>query len=458
MSYLFFGDVADLYAAIGGFQPSDLLCHCRVFCKQRVAAGVGAHEIEVQRLPVFADLWGDFFYYSCFCAVCYPPAYIVQAACVSIVLAVTNVFTSSVIEANENKKVQQALLQVMPDGGEFASIDVSGYSLPSTVKEAYRAQNGGYVFKLNTTGYASGMVIMCGISDQGKVVGTQLIASGETPSIGGVAADTVSKAIVGKDADTVNEVDTIAGATKTTAAYRSAVKDALNAALILGGAEVDIRTEEEILKDNLSAALPFADGEFEKYFLTEVISGVTDIYYANNQSGFVCVIGEEFVGLDKNGKVLSQTSEAVKSTAENAVSSLLSSETKALALSDYEGLSSRLVSAEKTLTGNYVLEINAEGYGIKGTIRPSGKYILIRVSLTSDGKIIDCMTVSQEETKGIGSVCAEESFYGQFDGKTEENYDKVDAISGATVTTNGYQTAIYEAFESVKIFEKGANS
>ena len=70
--------------------------------------------------------------------------------------------------------------------------------------------------------------------------------------------------------------------------------------------------------------------------------------------------------------------------------------------------------------------------------------------------ILDCLTVSQGETKGIGSVCADEAFSSRFDGKTEETYGTVDAISGATVTTNGYKLAILRAFESVKIFEKGA--
>ena len=86
---------------------------------------------------------------------------------------------------------------------------------------------------------------------------------------------------------------------------------------------------------------------------------------------------------------------------------------------------------------------------------PSGEYIYIRVSMTADGRIIDCLTVSQAETNGIGSVCGDESFYGQFDGKTEETYKEIDAISGATLTTNGYKTAILRAFEAVKILEGG---
>ena len=78
--------------------------------------------------------------------------------------------------------------------------------------------------------------------------------------------------------------------------------------------------------------------------------------------------------------------------------------------------------------------------------------------MTKEGKIIDCLTVSQEESKGIGDACANEKFYGQFDGKTETDYGEIDAISGATITTNGYIKAIGRAFECVKILEGGAGN
>ena len=127
-------------------------------------------------------------------------------------------------------------------------------------------------------------------------------------------------------------------------------------------------------------------------------------------------------------------------------------------LEDYEGLPSQLVWAKKTATGNYILEIKAAGYGITGGSQyhpASGKYIMIQISITKDGKILDCLTVSQEETPGIGDACAKEDFYSQFDGKTESDYKDIDAISGATLTTNGYLKAIERAFNSVKIFEGG---
>ncbi|MBQ2988408.1 MAG: FMN-binding protein [Clostridia bacterium] len=381
-------------------------------------------------------------------------------AVVSVILAFTNALTAPIIEKNESEKANAALSEVLPSGKSFTKLDITGQKLPSTVKEAYRAENGGYVLKLSTTGYAPGMVLMCGISPDGTVAGTKLIASGETPSIGGVAAESFAEKVLGKDASGIDGVDTVGGATKTTAAYRSAVKDALNAAILLGGGDVDIRTEEEILRDNLSAALPSAGGEFEKLFITEDIAGVDDVYKAKNETGFVCVIGEQFIALDMNGEVLSDTTDEIASVARAAMQLLLSTQTTDLTLTDYVGLPTQLISAKVTATGNYIIEIKGIGYGILGgnDYHPaSGEYIVIRVSMTADGRIIDCLTVSQGETNGIGSACANESFYGQFDGKTEANYGDIEAIGGATVTTNGYKQAILRAFESVKIFEKGAN-
>ena len=382
-------------------------------------------------------------------------------AVVSVLLAVTNAVTAPFIAANEVKKANAALLEVMPDGNSFELLDISSYKLPATVREAYKSENGGYVIKLNTTGYASGMVLMCGVSADGKVTGAKLISSNETPAIGGTAANTMAQNVVGKDDKNIDTVDTIGGATKTTAAYRAAVKDALNAAIILGGGEADIRTEEEILAENLMAALPAGEGKFEVVFRTEVTEGVDKIYKATNGAGYVCVIGEEFIGLDGEGNVLSDVSEETATTVKTAVEAIIASKTTDIDLTQYQGLPTQLISAQRTETGNYVILIKGAGYGITGGDKyhpASGKYIEIRVAITADGKIIDCLTEFQAESDGIGSVCENESFYGQFVGKTEENYDQIDAISGATMTTDGYKKAISRAFECVKIFEGGAGN
>ncbi len=376
-------------------------------------------------------------------------------AVISILLAVTNAVTAPIIEKNNAAAGAAAVLQVMPDAKnpvEMTAEELAAYTLPDTVTAAYKEDNGGYVFTLTTTGYSSGLVIMCGVNADGTVSGATCLASTETLGYEKTFGDNFKD----KDAAGVDAVDTISGATKTTAAYRNAVKDALNAAIILGGGSVDLRSEEEILADNLSAALPAGEGKFSKVFITEQISGVDAVYNADNGAGTVCVVGEEFIAVDAAGTVVSAV-DADKATAIAAtVKTLRDSKLTAIDLTRYSELPSAVVSAQKTASGNYVLEMKGAGYGINGgdDYHPaSGEYIYIRVALTKDGKIIDCLTVSQKETDNIGSVCAEEKFYGQFVGKTETDYENIDAIAGATLTTNGYKKAILRAFESVKIFE-----
>jgi electron transport complex protein RnfG len=376
-------------------------------------------------------------------------------AVISLILAATNAITAPIIAKNQSAAASKALLVVMPDGRDFTSVDLSTYTLPATVTEAWTEAGGGYVITLNTTGYSSGMIIMCGIRADGTVSGATCLSSGETLGY----EKTFGENFKGLNAESVAAVDTVTGATRTTSAYRAAVQDALNAAIILGGGSVDIRTEEEILADALNEALPAGEGKFTKVFLTEVLEGIDAVYAADNGRGHVCVIGEQFVAVDENGTVLSAVDPAVSENASAQIAKLAASTLTDLDLTAYADLPGTLVAAQKTASGNYVLEIKGAGYGINGGNEyypASGEYILIRVSMTAQGQIIDCLTVSQKETDGIGSVCADESFYGQFVGKTEETYEQIDAISGATMTTNGYKKAILRAFEAVKILEGGA--
>lgn len=383
-------------------------------------------------------------------------------AVVSTLLACVNYITAPIIKDAENKKSNAALLEVLPEGKSFEKEDLSKYTLPETVKEVYKSEGVGYVFKLETTGYATGLVFMCGVSADGKVVGTKIITSSETPAIGGAALDTVAPNTVGKTLEDIDGVDTVAGATYSTAAFKSAIKDALNAAVILGGGFADLRTEEEILRDNLSAALPEAQGEFEKHFFLEVVEGIDAIYTAKNGKGAVCVIGESFIAVDADGKAKGDVAAEDKQTVETAMAIIKATEKTAVDLTAFEGIATGVTSVEKTATGNYIIELKANGYamGVKDKNGQNHYYgpktpIVIRVSLTAEGKIIDCITVSQKESEKYGAVCGDEKFYGQFDGKTEENYNDIDAISGATVTTEAYKKAILEAFKTVNIIEGG---
>lgn len=375
-------------------------------------------------------------------------------AVVTVLLAGTNMLTAPIIEKNDAAAANEALLVVMPDGTDFEAVDLTQYSLPSSVVEAYSEAGGGHVIKLSVNGYGSDMIIMCGVDAAGTVTGAVCLSSNETLGQEKTYGETVKGATV----DTIDSLATVSGATRTTENYRSAIKDALNSAIILGGGSVDIRTDAEILADNLAAALPNGD-TFTEVFIHEVLTDVSAVYTADNGAGYVYVTGEGenavFVGVDADGAVVSDVDEAIKANIEAQAAVLADSTLTEIDLTQYADMPKQVDKAYKTSGGNYVVETHGSGFGINGDhyYNPSGEYIYVKVALTADGKIINCVTIAQSETDGLGAACADKEFYSQFNGKDETNYKDIDAISGATLTTNGYKSAVSRAFEAVKIME-----
>lgn len=372
-------------------------------------------------------------------------------AVVSVLMALTNHITAPIIEKNQSAAANEALTVVLPGGEGFTEVDLSAHTLPATITKAYSAATGGYVFEVTTTGYAANLVLMIGIGADGTVKGSTPLASGETLG----KENTYGATLLGTNIDTVESVDIIAGATRTTQAYRDAVKDCLGAAVILGGGSVDLRSEEEILNDALSEALPTAEGKFTPVFITEIVENITAVYVAENQSGYVFVTGENYVATDNAGVVISDASDETKGIVATAAPVIIGSKLTEIDLSSFADMPSQVQKAYKTDSGNFVFELRAAGFGINGDswYNPSGEYIYIKVSATAEGKIIACQTVSQKESDGIGSACGDAAFYTQFNGTDATTYKDIDAISGATVTTNGYKSAVAKVFDAIKILK-----
>ena len=344
---------------------------------------------------------------------------------------------------------EKAVDQMKADLEATEQVDLSQYTLPTSVTQALKGSKG-YVIYLTVTGYKEGMEIVCGVGSDNKIVNAVCVAYNETNGV----QLTYGENFIGKDSAGVDAVDTIAGSTLTSTAYKGAMKDAINTAIVLGGGSVDVRTPEQILQDNLAAALPTGEGQFTKVFFTEVVEGVDAVYAADNGAGYVAVIGEEFIAADAEGN----SDNAVVAT---AVKALAASTYTDVDLTAYAGLNDTITSIKKTATGNYDIRVEGLGYAYYDDNHGYGEQrfipIVIRVSITPEGKIIDCLTVSHEESKNIGDVCGKEEYYGQFDGKTADTYTEVEGIAGATWTTEGYMDAIKFCFEAVTILEGGAN-
>lgn len=152
---------------------------------------------------------------------------------VALLLGVTNYFTSPVIEKGNEERTQEALCELI-EGGKFQKMNTENLSgIPESVTAIYKEAFGlGYVIEISTKGYDAGLVIMCAISPEGKIIKTATLASNETPTIGGskvINNSEYTSKYVGKNAENIGLIDSVSGATITSKAYRDAIKDALTA-------------------------------------------------------------------------------------------------------------------------------------------------------------------------------------------------------------------------------------
>ena len=404
------------------------------------------------------------------------PALVLGCICivVALMLSAVNMVTGPIIAASQNAAANAALLEVLPNGTNFKEIEITA-EYPAGVVAGYKA-DGGFVFQMSVTGKSSGLVIMCGVDADGRVVGTKVIANEETP---GYAAK-VFPEVEGTDGKykgmALDGFDPylVAGATLTSRAYGEAIKAALQSAVLAAGGSVDVRTPEQILQDTCNLALGTEGLTFERWFATEYLEGIKNVY--ESESGIVMILGDKFVGV-KDGT-------PVFTALEDGTTTEVSAEDKAVvetAYALYSGTtlteverpaeaSKRVTKIEVTATGNYVMYMRAAGNGINGEdySHPSGEYIEFMVCISADGKIIDVKTTYQSESQGYGDACATDEYTEQFKGATadkivitpeHESSTSTDLgiISGSTITSNGYQKALQQAFAAFKLLTEGGS-
>lgn len=150
---------------------------------------------------------------------------------VALLLAAVNSVTSPIIQEEQDAKVQETLAQVLPEGKNFVKLDDVS-ALADIVDAVYTEDGGGYVFQLTVTGYKPGLQILCGVNAQGVVTGAEYTISNETNG----AENGLGAKYAGATNDTVT-AEIIGGSTKTSEAYYTAIKTALESFEILTGKE-----------------------------------------------------------------------------------------------------------------------------------------------------------------------------------------------------------------------------
>ena len=103
-------------------------------------------------------------------------------------------------------------------------------------------------------------------------------------------------------------------------------------------------------------------------------------------------------------------------------------------------LPERVTQAYSATNGaGYVFMLTTKGYG--------GDMKLI-CGMDADGVIEQCKTLSHAETSGLGSKTAEDPYRNQYCKKSADTLREVDAITGATISSNAYKNAIEDAFKA----------
>ena len=207
------------------------------------------------------------------------PTIVLGTICVvvALLLSVVNLVTAPIIEAQRNAAANEALLVVMPDGENFEEIDVSTLE-NSVITNAYKETTGkGYVFRVTSTGYKSGMVVMVGIDSEGKITGTKCLETqdtfGKEPEIDGK----YNGQTIGDFAPYM-----IGGATMTSNGYRDAVNNALQAYVKATGGKLD----DSIVLEGMIPTLAPGFVSTEK---VEATGNIAKAFKAKNDAGFAYI-------------------------------------------------------------------------------------------------------------------------------------------------------------------------
>ncbi len=87
------------------------------------------------------------------------------------------------------------------------------------------------------------------------------------------------------------------------------------------------------------------------------------------------------------------------------------------------------------------------GYAIKNVSKGFGGDLVLLTGFNIDGTVAGLDVLEHSETPGLGAKAEEPEFRNKFVGKSTSEANTVEAISGATVTTDGVLAGVNEARE-----------
>ena len=163
----------------------------------------------------------------------FKPVIVLASIClaVTMLLAFVNELTLPVIVKAEEAAAAAARSEVLKNAKSFEAVTVS--DLPEGVTEIYKGDNGsGYVVLTQSKGYGGTVRLICGIHTDGTIETVKILSHSETSGVGTKAVDNNSgyrDIFIGISKNTVEQVDTVTGATISSKAVKTGVSSALQA-------------------------------------------------------------------------------------------------------------------------------------------------------------------------------------------------------------------------------------
>jgi len=160
---------------------------------------------------------------------------------VSGALAFGNRLTQPIIEEAAARRVEIARREIIPQADGFELLDIEHFRhdgiLSKSITEVHRTTNGsGYIVMVTSSGYGGDIKLICGISPEGKIIRTAVMAQNETKGLGTPVFDEAHAGkFRDKDKNSIEDVAAISGATITSNAFKRGIRDSLLAFEIIKG-------------------------------------------------------------------------------------------------------------------------------------------------------------------------------------------------------------------------------
>ena len=381
-----------------------------------------------------------------------------------------NFITGPIIEANNTGAALAPLLEVMPNGTNFEEVDLSTLTLSENVLSAYKeTSGGGYVFRMTSTGYKSGMIVMVGIDSEGKVTGTKCLETqdtfGKEPEIDGkYNGQTI--------ADFAPHM--IGGATMTSNGYRDAVNGALQAYITVTGGKLDDSIVLEGMIPTLAPGFSAtekieATGNIVKAFKAKGDVGFAYIF-KDGDASFLAIVNAtggcrifDVEGNDVTDAHAAFADEAKAHAAANQKSYKDAAETKFAKM--FEGATDMTALTTDTFgTLVYAASFKVGEATYYGFYSRSAGYSQMDVYIVIDenGAIVKIDAKAfffDEEYFHVDDTVDLPAYKDSFAGLTGDTFTGDNAmIAGATMTSNAIKQSTTDAFDAFKAIKNGGEN